>query len=512
MANEKKNSQKKNGVKRRDFLKGLTSLPVFGGFIAAVASKQAHDQNKKNQIFEELGIQIPSETPNFSTSAKPGKQIRLGIIGIGNRGTSILKSMGFNEPGKTYSDILTDLNVLVTGVCDVYDTAAEKAIEMSRKNRFLNESSQLPKPRRFKNYQDMLTSKDIDAVIIATPDHWHAQMVIHAAKEGKHIYCEKCLTRTIDEVYQVRDALKDNPVVFQYGHQNRQQESYNIAKQIIDKDILGNITLVKTHTNRNTPRGAWVRHLNKKIDSDKIDWKQWLGNAPETELTPSRFYGWQKFFEYSGGLPPHMFSHEYDAINQVMNLGIPTSVTATGGIYYWKDDRNTPDVMQALFEYPDRDLMLTYDATLASSSTGEYESGAKVKEILGSDAWMKLGMNIYVVPDRHSKFYKKKLEEKQMSPSVPFLSYTPGGGIDAVTSASDQYYARQGLVYTYKGGKKVDVTYLHLKDWLDCIRNGGEPSCNINLAVEDAITCLMATKSYQEKRRVEWDHEKGIVV
>jgi hypothetical protein len=125
---------------------------------------------------------------------------------------------------------------------------------------------------------------------------------------------------------------------------------------------------------------------------------------------------------------------------------------------------------------------------------------------------MKLGINIYVVPDRHSKTYEKKLEDQRMNPSIPFLSYTPGGGIDAVTSASDQYYARQGLVFTYKGGKKVNVTYLHLKDWLNCIRDGGEPTCNIDLAVEDAITCLMATKSYQEKRPVTWDAKKGVVV
>jgi predicted dehydrogenase len=512
MSNNKKRSQKKSGVKRREFLKSLTGIPVFGGFIAAFMAKQMHDQNRKNEMFNELGIKTNFEPTEAIQSIKPGKQIRLGVIGIGNRGTSILEALGFVAPNESYQDVNEDLNVLVTGICDVYDDASERALEMSRENRYLKETAQLPKPKRYKNYQDMLKSKDIDAVIIATPDHWHAKMVVDAAKEGKHIYCEKCLTRTIDEVYEVREAIKESPVVFQYGHQNRQQDSYRIARQIIEKNILGKITLVKTHTNRNTPRGAWIRHENKKIRPDKIDWQQWIGSAPKTELTPSRFFGWQKFFEYSGGLPPHMFSHEYDAINQVMNLGIPTSVTATGGIYYWKDDRNTPDVMQALFEYPEKDLMLTYDATLASSSTGEYESGAKVKEILGSDAWMKLGINIYVVPDRHSKTYEKKLEDQRMNPSIPFLSYTPGGGIDAVTSASDQYYARQGLVFTYKGGKKVNVTYLHLKDWLNCIRDGGEPTCNIDLAVEDAITCLMATKSYQEKRPVTWDAKKGVVV
>jgi predicted dehydrogenase len=512
MADEKKGSQKKSGLKRRDFLKSLTTIPVFGGFIAAFMAKRMHDQTKKEDIFSELGIKTNFDSDTTVQLMKPGKQIRLGVIGVGNRGTSILEALGFNSPDEESEDVHEDLNVLVTGICDVYDEAAERGLVMSRENRYLKETAQLPKPKRYNSYQDMLKSKDIDAVIIATPDHWHANMVIDAAKEGKHIYCEKCLTRTIEEVYEVRDVIKESPVVFQYGHQNRQQDSYRIARQIIEKNILGKITLVKTHTNRNTPRGAWVRHLNKKIDPNKIDWKQWLGTAPETELTPSRFFGWQKFFEYSGGLPPHMFSHEYDAINQVMNLGIPESVMATGGIYYWKDDRNTPDVMQALFEYPERDMMLTYDATLASSSTGEYESGAKVKEILGSDAWMKLGINISVVPDRHSKTYEKKLENQLMNPLLPFLSYTPGGGIDAVTSASDQYYARQGLIYTYKGGKKVNVTYLHLRDWLNCIRDGGEPSCTIDLAVEDTITCLMATKSYQEKRRVMWDSEKGIVV
>jgi len=512
MINSTKSSSKKDGLKRRDFLKGLTSLPVFGGFVAAFMAKQAHDQANKNDMFEELGIKTETKSIPTQQSMKPGKQIRLGIIGIGNRGTSILESLGFCVPGEIYTDTHEDLNVLVTGICDVYETAAEKATEMSRTNRFLDKSSRLPKPRRYKNYQELLRSKDIDAVIISTPDHWHAQMLIDAAGEGKHIYCEKCLTRTIEEVYTVRDVVKESDIVFQYGHQNRQQESYHVARQIIEKNILGKITLVKTHTNRNTPRGAWVRHLGEKVEAKKIDWKEWLGPAPQTDFTASRFFGWQKFFEYSGGLPPHMFSHEYDAINQVMNLGIPSSVIASGGIYYWKDDRNTPDVMQALFEYPDRDLMLTYDATLASSSTGEYESGAKVKEILGNDAWMKLGMNIYVVPDRHSKSYKDKIEIKEMNPSVPFLSYTPGSGIDAVTSASDQYYARQGLVYTYKGGKKVNVTYLHIKDWLTCIRDGGIPSCHIDLAVEDAITCLMATKAYREKRRVVWDDKKGIVV
>ena len=160
------------------------------------------------------------------------------------------------------------------------------------------------------------------------------------------------------------------------------------------------------------------------------------------------------------------------------------------------------------FEYPDKELVLTYDATLSSSSTGMYESGAKVKELFGSDAWMRLGLNIDVIADRHSKKYKEKIDKGVITPNIPFLSYHPGRSsskIDAVTSASEKLYAGQGLIYTFKGGKKIDVTYLHVREWLDAIRNGGTPSGDIKSAFEDGITCLMATKAYREKRRITWD-------
>ena len=213
MRKDKQLSQSKSGLKRREFLKSLTTIPVFGGFIAAFMAKQIHDQTRKDDIFAELGIKTNFDSDITVQSMKPGKQIRLGIIGVGNRGTSILEALGFNVPKESYQDVHDDLNILVTGICDVYDEAAERGLVMSRENRNLKETARLPKPTRYNNYQEMLKSKDIDAVIIATPDHWHARMVVDAPKEGKHIYCEKCLTRTIEEVYEVRDAIKKSPLV-----------------------------------------------------------------------------------------------------------------------------------------------------------------------------------------------------------------------------------------------------------------------------------------------------------
>jgi len=498
---------KGNSINRRDFLAGLATIPVLGVFLAGHLSKLDYKNQKVDEIIGGLGFDNIGEEGTDVAKDLDGDILRLGIIGIGSRGTTILDSLGFttnNQENFSHGD----LKVVLNGVCDVYDKHAEEGMRLSEFNRYGKEKKFSQKAKRYSHYRDMLESNDIDAVIISTPDHWHAQMIIDAVKAGKHVYSEKCMTRTIVEAYKVRDVLSGSDIVFQYGHQNRQQDSYEVARKMIEKGILGKISVIKTHTNRNKERQAWIRHIGEKINANEVDWKQWLGTVPYTPFTADRYFGWQKFFEYSGGLPAHMFSHEYDALNQVLDIGIPKSVVAMGGTYYWKDTRNTPDVFQAIFEYPDKELLLTYDATLSSSSSGHYESGAKVKELYGSDAWMRLAMNIDVIVDRYSKRYKDKLDAGIIEPNIPFLSYSPmkkSNNLDAISSASEKFYANQGLVYTYKNGKKVDVTYLHLREWIDAIRNGGTPRGTIKTAFEDAITCLMATKSYQEKRRVEWD-------
>ena len=495
-------------MNRRDFMAGLAGIPILGGFFAAYFGQRNFQTSLKENILSEIDLPLIKEQGSDFDKPVKGDAIRLGIIGVGSRGSSILESMGFSkEDIKDHSH--ADLNIQITAVCDVYDTHAEEGLTYSRFNKYSDSKRTFPQARRYKHYQELLHSNEVDAVIIVSPDHWHAQMIIDTIQAGKHIYCEKCLTRTIEEAYLVYDRLSESKIVFQYGHQNRQQKSYDIARAIIKKGILGKITVIKSHTNRNNQRGAWIRNLGKEnTDPAQVDWAQWLGSSPQVPFSTDRFFGWQKYFEYSGGLPAHMFSHEYDALNQVLDLGIPRSVVASGGIYYWKDQRNTPDVLQAVFEYPEKELILTYDATLSSSSTGMYESGAKVKELFGSDAWMRLGLNIDVIPDRHSKRFRQKIDNGTITPNIPFLSYHPGrdsGKVDAITSATEKLYAGQGLVYTFKNGKKVDVTYLHIREWLEAIRTGGKPSGSVQTAFEDAITCLMATKAYREQRRVVWD-------
>lgn len=152
-----------------------------------------------------------------------------------------------------------------------------------------------------------------------------------------------------------------------------------------------------------------------------------------------------------------------------------------------------------VFEYPDRELTLMYSASLASSRQ-------RGRVFMGHDASMELGGTLNITADRNSTRYKRKIDEGLIETNTPMLAVSPGSGeIDAVTSATEKYYASRGLTSTVVNGRRVDVTHLHLKEWIDCIRNGGEPSANIERSFEEGITILMAHRAYLEKRRVEWD-------
>jgi predicted dehydrogenase len=353
----------------------------------------------------------------------------------------------------------------------------------------------------------MLESKDIDAVIIATPDHWHAQMAIDAVNAGKHVYLEKCMTRTEEEVYALTDAVKGSGMVFQLGHQNPQQETFWRAKTIVDKNILGKITLVETTTNRNSPNGAWVYSIPKDASPQTIDWEQFQGPAPhKVPFNLERFFRWRCWYDYGTGLSGDLFSHEFDAVNQILGMGIPQTVVSSGGIYFFKDGRDVPDLFQAVCEYPDRDLTLVYSATLANSR-------GRGRVFMGHDASMEVGNHLTVSADFNSTRFEEKIKGGQIDTSLPLISYRPGSkGIDTITSATEKYFATKGLMYTYRGGRHVDLTHLHVKEWIDCIRTGEKPSCDIDRGFEEAITCHMATKSYLEGRRVVWDPvEKQIV-
>jgi predicted dehydrogenase len=505
-----------NILPRRTLLKALLGLPVLGLFTWEFLQKKSFDEQKKSKLVTDLGLDEIQALYVIKSSPMTGsKLLRIGMIGIGNRGQDLAKSLGFIHPDRledmkkdnTLENYLLqeNLNVAVTGICDVFDLHAERALDIAR-----NEirpggvsGSALP-VKRYLRYQEMLDDKDIDAVIVATPDHHHAIISAAAVKAGKHVYCEKSVAMNEEELNALYQAVKNSNCVYQLGHQIPQNVIFRQAREIINKDILGKITHIETTSNRNSADGAWIRHLDKNGnpkpgDEKSIDWDQWLGTKPKVPFNIERYYNWTKYFDYDTGLIGQLFSHEFDAVNQLLRIGIPKSVMASGGIYYWKDGRDMADVLNVVFEYPEKELTLTYSGNLASSKD-------RGRVIMGKEAYMELGASLKITADSESLRYKKQMEDGIIPTSGPMLYIKPGASkVDAITSATARYYAERGLDKTFIDGREVDIVHLHLKEWLDCIRNGGTPSANIDRAFEEGVACVMAHKSYVEKRRVEWD-------
>jgi predicted dehydrogenase len=511
-----KNNDNPAKFSRRDIVAGLASLPVFGFLGYGLINHFAEHKRHSFQLLEDIGSVVPKGIPPVIK----GETIRIGIVGCGSRGRYLLKAMGLLHPdridefsgwakqNKYWKEYLNDfyaqenLNIKITAICDVFDKNALRGIETSANVYHSGIGGKMGEaPKRYLTYKELTAASNVDAVIIATPDHLHVPVALEAARNGKHIYCEKPLSWTVEETFEIRRAVRDSGIVFQLGHQGRQTESYHVAKSLIKRDVAGKISLIEVTTNRNDPNGAWVYDIDPDANEKSIDWKQFIGPAPWHEFSLERFFRWRCWWDYSTGLSGDLFTHEYDALNQILGLGIPHSAMASGGIYFYKDGRTVPDVLNMAFEYPNRDLTLLYSATLAS----ERKRG---KVIMGHDAYIELDETLLVVADPKSTRYGEKIEQGLIEPHKPIFSYVPGQDkVDAITTPTEKYFAGRGLLYTYRDGKSYDTSHLHLREWLNCIRinNGVQPSCDIDQAFEEAITAHMGTISYLEGRRTYWD-------
>lgn len=539
------NTDKKESPKigRRDVLKSLATVPVLG--VVAYGAIKTRNVTLKGRDISDV-FQLSSKDAEFLEPMADGKTIRLGLIGFGIRGKQLMRALGFAEP--SHIDALMfaknanpddtrldefreqdDLNVVVNGVCDIFDNYG-KAAQLAGSNIYREGSDGNfgPTPKRYATYKELLAADDIDAVIIAAPDHWHGTMAMDAAIAGKHVYCEKPASWTVPETYLLRDVIRNSDIVFQLGHQGRQTASYQKAAEIIENGLLGHVNLIEVCTNRNDDNGAWVYPIIEGASPETIDWKQFegdpdrikeyndymksvklerfMGPEPRDYFSLERFFRWRLWWDYSTGLSGDLLTHEYDAVNQIMKLGIPYSATSSGGIYKFKDGRTVPDVLQTTFEWPERDIAMLYSATLASSRN-------RGKVFMGTEASMEVSDMLTLTADMNSERYAQKIADGIISTDEPFFTYVPGQSkVDAVTSATELYFAKRGLLYTYVNGKRYDTTHLHLREWLECIRQGKTPSNAIDSAFEESITAHMGTRAYLEGRTMYWDKDKEEIV
>lgn len=284
---------------------------------------------------------LPTMVSAQEKTTGPNQRLRIGFIGVGERCGVHLDSANkiFNESG----------SVEVAAICDVFNRRRKEAI-----NKVREATKQTPK--EITDYRDILNDASIDAVCIATPDHWHARQTLDALKAGKHVYCEKPMTHSVDEALAVRKAWQDSGLVMQVGVQSTQVPSWHDARQRIDSGQLGKVMQYQTEFFRNSVMGQWRYYeLTQDMTPTNIDWKMFLGTefdlAPEMPFDRERFAQWRCYWEFGSGMFTDLFVHRTTTMLTATGLRYPARVVGAGGIFLEYDGRTVPDVATVVADF-----------------------------------------------------------------------------------------------------------------------------------------------------------------
>jgi len=267
-------------------------------------------------------------------------RIRLALLGAGERG-SYVTSLFASHP-----------DVEVVTVCDVYEPHRAGALKTAGAS-----------AQACTDYRQALDRKDVDAVLIASPDHWHKTMLTDAVHAGKDAYCEKPIMHSIPEGEEMVKAVQGSGRVVQCGMQQRSWPHWVLGKQLVDDGVLGKVTFVNTYWYQNyLDESGWM--ATHPVDASELDWKAWLGDAPDQPLTEEKFYHWRFFWDFGGGILTDLLTHWIDVIQWYMDQPVPKTVTTTGDLYLMK--WQCPDTITAAYEYPG-DFNVTFTGALNSS-------------------------------------------------------------------------------------------------------------------------------------------------
>ncbi|MEO8028242.1 MAG: Gfo/Idh/MocA family oxidoreductase [Bryobacteraceae bacterium] len=405
-------------------------------------------------------------------------KVQVGVIGCGARSQEIMKAL------------LAHPQAAITGICDAYKGRLERTItEVGSRN------GSKPSPR--KDYRDILGDKSIDAVIIATPDHWHARMVIEAVEAGKDVYCEKPLTYRASEGPEIIAAAKRTGKMVQVGSQPISSALQQKAKEIVRSGRLGQITMIRAAYNRNTASGAWIYPIPPDASPETCDWEKFQGSAPKHPFSLERFFRWRCYNDYSGGIATDLFVHLCTSIHFLMDAKVPARAVGLGELYRWKESREVPDTINAVLEYPEG-FVANLSATFNNQSGGE--SGVQV---LGTKGSLNIGNTLTLSPEivREDNqwivdSWPKALEEAYYKDPKVRETELPSRRPRAVDGTR-----------TFKGDGP-DSSITHLGAWLESIRTR-QPHWEDASAGHHAAACAhMVNQAARTRRVVEWDFEK----
>jgi len=388
--------------------------------------------------------------PAILAQRGPNDRIGVASIGVGTRGIYLLE--------RAQECPNTEIRV----ICDLYDSNLKRAANAAR-----NKQAQT-----LKDWEKAISSPGVDVVFIATPDFWHAPMAIRAAELKKHIYVEKALCRTLPEAKAIRKAVKDNKVILQLGHNQNSDPYYTKAREICRSGQLGKVALVRTYIDRTSQWPEWqfytaynINQTPQDATAQTIDWKRFVANASEIPFDVERFFRWRCWWEYGTGIAGDLMSHQWDGVNMILGMGIPETAQTMGGLYFWKQDRDVPDQWHAMFEYPKKELNITFACTFHNRHQGTNTY------ILGRDASLEVNTGWCRL---YGAEWKPENSKKAGAPD-----------------------------YEMKRGE-LEVSN-HIRNFIDCVRSGETPRCGIDRAWEEVVTVIMSVESYFKERKVKWD-------
>lgn len=261
-------------------------------------------------------------------AASANDQIGMGFIGSGVRGTYLLGQ---------FQDIPGVRPIIVA---DLWDGHRERVKQQTH-----------GVAATTKDYEKVLNHPQVDAVVIATPEHWHKEMVIGALEAGKNVYVEKPMTWSVEEGIEIMEAVDRTGKLLQVGSQDRSSAAADKARELVANGTLGQVTMIRMSNNRNTAEGAWVWPIPPGASPQTVDWDRFLGSTPKRAWDPKIFFRWRCWWAYSGGVATDLFVHLLTELHYIMNVEAPKTVVTQGGLYYWRDGRNVPDVMNSIYEY-----------------------------------------------------------------------------------------------------------------------------------------------------------------
>ena len=377
-------------------------------------------------------------------AAPPSDQIALGVIGSGSRGTAV---MGVFQKDPTLK---------VTAICDVYEPNLENAVSVASKVAGT-------RPKVYRNYKELLADKEVHAVLIATPEHWHYQMVLDALAAGKDVYIEKPLCQAPEQGIALMETERQTKQIIQVGMQRRSYDLYQDGRAIVARGTLGTVRMVRSWWLNNYLNGAPAMRL-----AGPLDWEQWQGPAFHRPLDADRFRNWRFYSDYAGGIVADQGAHVFDGIHMLMTSGFPSAVTAAANKPH-RAGVDEPESVVVIAEYSE-DFLGVFTVNYAAM---QYKSrNDQLNQLDGDLARMDIGRE-------DLKVYMKGAEEQ------PVMEKKSEKGFGWATD-------------------------LHVQNFLECVRTRQTPTAPMKLAFQAALVVQMANLSLKSGRRMRWTGTKVV--